>query len=257
MSTHTFLQTRKKERILILNILRTSATKQIRGQCITASIVEIHDALLIALAHNAQRAHFLINIRNIDAHKLRKTHPTVEKERDDAVISLFIFGFIVLCHRREQIQTFILCQIFRQYRFLFRRFNICRRIFFDHTLRHYHIFKESANGGKLSRTGGRSVFLRIGNIKEKFQNIKRSDRLHKFYVHTRNGDRRELLSLCGAPFFRSNQILKKQMQIRAVFRNRARGSRLNDELIFQKSFHHRRKILCGAHSFCHHFTSFS
>ena len=59
---------------------------KVKPQSFYAGIVEINHSLLVALAEKPDLPLFEVDIAQIHAHKLRKPHPTVQKQHDHAVI---------------------------------------------------------------------------------------------------------------------------------------------------------------------------
>ena len=84
----------EKECIFILNAVYR-AHLQIFCQSIPAGLVEIKNALFIALAGYMDNL-IIMNIGKIQPHQFRKTHPTIKKKGDHTIITFFVFTINML-----------------------------------------------------------------------------------------------------------------------------------------------------------------
>ena len=81
--------------------------RQILGDGVLAGVVQVDDADLVALAEDPQGV--ILDVGEIQSHQLADPQAAVEKQRQDAVVSLLIFSI----HRSQKLETFIQSQVFR------------------------------------------------------------------------------------------------------------------------------------------------
>ena len=140
---------------------------------IAAGGVEVDRPHFRALAGDGHFVHIRGNVRKADADQLGKPYAAIEKQRENRVVARI--GVVGLLHRVDQLNALVQTQILGFTRAELRRVDVFRRVLIQNAGFVRVIFEERPQRGELPRAGARVVAAVMGEVKQKFIDVRLRD----------------------------------------------------------------------------------
>ena len=237
------------------------ADGKILPQGTLTGLIEVEDANLVALAQDPQR--LALDVAEIQSHQLGDPEPTVEKERQDAVIPLLIGAL----HRAQKLQALVQGQVLGQGFLQFGGIHIFDRIFTKLVGLIGEVVVERADACDLPGSGsGVQTVLRVAAVGVKNPvtaeighvavDVREGHGSHESQIHIRDVDLVQCLA-GKRPVAALLQVAEEVSEIQIIFVYSALGVSLDGLMVRQEipedrrrfgtviRWHNRRSFLSG------------
>ena len=194
---------------------------------IAAGGVEVDRPHFRALAGDGHFVHIRGNVRKADADQLGKPYAAIEKQRENRVVARI--GVVGLLHRVDQLNALVQTQILGFTRAELRRVDVFRRVLIQNAGFVRVIFEERPQRGELPRAGARVVAAVMGEVKQKFIDVRLRDADDERLVDVVDGQPVDVLRAQVVPL--RFHISEKGAQVVGVFRHGQRRTVLHRLLV--------------------------
>ena len=235
--------TQKQRLVGVFGILFLHTDLHVLRKRGAARLVEIDNALLVALTNHAQGAVFTVKIGQADARKLGNTHTAVEKQRDHAPVAHAVGGCGIAFDGIQQHAAFLQGEVLGQSLFLFGRFNVKGGIGLQQMPFDGQILVKRLDSRELARLSRTCVSAYRAGVYQKFVNAIGGNALDVIKIHRADINFFKILAVHADFFLSGDQPAEKGTQIRQVFADRFVRAALNDRLVRCKIAYDGRELL--------------